>query len=430
MKLLKCLILYGSVASAWGQKKEPDTVELLTEYSLPDMVHAKSIPANWELQDSASFTEGRVILTPKEGSKGSMWLPAIKPATVLKDAFTLEWTFRSINFVGTSPGGLSFWVLNEEKLQNKALYNGPSNFNGMQVLVDNNGRLHDSIKAQLNDGTEAFSREKINVNTFASCLLNYQESAVPLTVRLTYDSKDDHFLKLQIDNRVCFQTRKVKFDLSKPFKFGVSAENSKGSPESFEILKMKLYNGVTQESLIPNSNAMSQPQVVAKVIDESTGKEKLISKEELDASKSKLTNYQLYKKLDNIEGKIIANDIKILEDKMSEIIRVQDGLNSYISHLNAILDRSKNADGDKTEANKDAFKDFFSVNEKLEALLDEQQKIREITRHGNSGTLGSQAIDQIAAKLLVWLVPLGLIMVILAYYTFKINQDIKKTKLL
>lgn len=404
--------------------EQSDDAKLNTALSLPDLISLNKIPSNWIAADSTSLKEGRIVLTPKRGSKGSLWQ---KDSFKLENSFTLEWTFRSVNFVGKTEGGLAFWLLAAAKDndKDKSFYNGPSKFDGLQLLVDNNGPLSSTVRAQLGDGNEPFTKNDVYDKTFASCLLGYQDSSVPSTIRLTYDRNDNHFLKLQVDNRVCFQTRKVQFPQGE-YRIGVTAENS-NTLESFEILKMRLYDDIIEDSLIPNVNAMGQPKMLTKIVDQDTGQEKLLEKELYDAQNEKITNYEIYKKLDKVEGKVLANDIHSLEVQLADISKTQEELLKYVAQLSQIIRSHGENGGVGGVVDKDNYKDFISMNEKLEKMLVEQEKIREAAKH--SGQVGPH-MDEIASKLAIWLFPLIVIMLIMAYYTFRIRQEIVKTKLL
>lgn len=407
----------------------------LTEYSIPNLLSDTSkLSKNWLIDGSTALKEGRFILTPTEKSKGSMWW---KNSFNDLAQFTVEWTFRSLNYQGKHSGGLAFWFLTEplNNYNDKSLFNGPSKFNGLQLLIDNNSPLQQSIHAQLNDNSQSFKQDStIYDKTFASCLMGYQDSSVPLTLRLTYDSNDNNLLKLQVDNRICFQTRKIKLE-PKHLQIGVTGDNV-NTNESFEILRMNFYNQVIEDSLIPNVNAMGQPKFLTKIIDEKTGTEKIVEKETIDANNKKLSNFELYKKMDRLEGKILANDINILNDKINDIIESQQKLFNHIESLTKLL-LSSNTNDDKDNKNSkninkdtDEFEDFIAMNTKLEHLLNEQSKIREATHKANELHQIGPSLDEIVAKLTVWLIPLIIIMCIMAYYTFKIRQEIIKTKLL
>lgn len=427
MKLLRtslALVASVYVASAHTDVKSDDS-KLNEALSLPNLISLSKIPSSWVPDDSTILEEGRVRLTPQRGTKGSLWE---KGNYRLEDSFTLEWTFRSVDYDGKSEGGLSFWFLNSNgrnDLKDKSLYNGPSKFDGLQLLVDNNGVLGSTMRAQLNDG-ETYTKQDIYDRTFASCLMGYQESSVPSTLRLTYDRSDNNLLKLQIDNKVCFQTRKIQFPVG-DYRIGVTADNA-NTPESFEILKMAVYDGPIEDSYLPNVRQMGQPRVLTQIIDNDTGEERVMEKEAYDIENDKVSNYELYKKLDRVEGKILANDINTLVERVDNLQKTQEELLQYLAQLThgATVGKGK-GESSTTNEDKSKYGDFMAINEKLEKMLVEQERIREANKlAGNSGS----HIDDIAGKLALWLLPLIFIMLVMAYYTFKIRQEIVKTKLL
>lgn len=455
MKLLDSVLLYSALSfkatNVWAHGVESDdhnkqTAVPLKDYSLPNLIsNGNTVPSNWEVNDDTKLEEGRFILTPKQNSKGSLWWKSNYNNNNNDDhfnGFTAEWTLRSLDYQGKHSGGLALWLVGDsDKIGNdKALFNGPSKFNGLQLLIDNNSPVSQSVHAQLNDGSLTLNNDnnKIYDHSFASCLMGYQDSSVPLTLRLSYDMENNHLLKLQVDNRVCFQTRKIKLNtlLNKGMKIGVTATNAE-TVEKFEVLQMKFFDKIIDEVLIPNVNAMSQPKMLTKIIDEKTGTEKIVDKEVLDSQNKQMSTFELYKKMDRLEGKIMANDINVLEDKINDILTVQHTLIKELSILASTLQnvggngnrRTGNAANDE-DNNNDQFKDFISMNEKLEKMLNEQTKIREATKISHEARNAGPQIDEIVSKLAIWLIPLIVIMCVMAYYTFKIRQEIVKTKLL
>jgi len=404
--------------------------------SLPELLSLQSIPANWISSDETTLEEGRIILTPKKQSKGSLWL---KSSVKLNKEFTIEWTVRSVNYEGTSTGGMSLWFISSDKMKDTSLYNGPGKFNGLQILVDNNGPLGQSIRGQLSDGSVVFKKEGIYDKSFGSCLMGYQGTSVPVTIRLSYSENlgrtSSNMLKLQVDNRVCFQTNKINFPRDAAsnnglYNVGVSADNG-NTVESFEVLKMNYYDTVTEEALIPNVKAMGQPRMIAKIIDQSTGEVKTVEKEVLDEQNDRTSNYELFQKIDKIEGKILANDIKHLQDKLEKITNNQMLMVEQMNRLLEKLNSGESTNGEKQSImDEESYKQFFSVNEKLEKLFQEREKVREVNQKEQSLQSNSVSSDEILKKLAVWLLPFAVLIVVLAYYTFQIRNELTKTKLL
>lgn len=438
--LLASSAVYAHGTDSHGSKTDKEKLDL--EYSLPELVKLNDkLPAHWRTSDATKLEAGRFILTPTKNSKGSLWL---KKSFNLETSFTIEWTFRDVGFEGDSKAAMAFWFVTgsseqeiDETLKDKSMVNGPSKFDGLMLHLDTNEVHGPSIRAQLNDKITAFTPEIVHENSFGSCLLAYQDSAVPTTARLTYDKDNKSMLKLQIDNRVCFQTFKVKLPQGL-YRFGVTAVNDNNA-ESFEILKMHAYNGVVEDSLIPNSNPMPQPKFVTKQIDKDTGKEKIVEQDIFDTKKgNSISTLDLYKKLDSVEGRLLANDISVLDKKLDELIGLEKEATDFILQMVGLLDiivkkRSEvfnQSDENKEQADaieKEKFKDFLSLNDKLESLYEEQIRIREATQKANSS---KQDVDTLLWKISLWIFPLIVIMLIMTYYTFKIRQEIIKTKLL
>lgn len=416
----------------WAHPLEKSDSDILnTDFSLSDLVQVSKLPSTWTTSDATRLEEGRILLTPKTNTKGSLWH---KQNYKLGEDLTIEWTFRSVNFLGKSEGGMAFWFIDSKSGKDVQLFNGPSKYDGLQILIENNGVLGSNLRAQLNDGSEKFSKENIYDKSFGSCLLAYQDSSVPLNVRLTYSARDNNILKLQVDNKVCFQTRKVKLPAGN-YRIGVTAENA-NTPESFEILKLQVYDGVTEDSLIPNVKAMDQPKLITKVVDQKTGKEELVEKSSLELSNEAGTidNYKIYEKLDKLEGKVLANDISELSKELEALALLEKQNSKKLDELTAILKSVISVIGSDKEGsvNMDSFQDFIKMDEKLEQLLKEQERVREATKNSilYAANGSGPHPDDIVAKLTMWLIPLVVIMMVMAYYTFKIRQDIVKTKLL
>lgn len=418
-----------------------ENFHLLNQYSLADILSLNEIPRdNWIVDGHTQLKEGRIVLTPDENSYGSLWLKPI-PINDVEASFTLQWTFRSINYIGPSNGGISFWLLmntGDEKGEDMDADLWPKKFNGLQILIDNSGPYGESVRVLLSDMAESIELADVDQHSFAQCLLGYQDASVPTTLRLSYNH-ENRLLKLQINNKICFQTQRVKLwdNNNNKVKIGVTANNygvnGVLNDESFEILQMKLFKGLTSETFIPNVKQMPQPKILQKNIKTN----EITVKDPMKSLYSDVNNYRLFKKLDHIEGRIIANDISDLIDKLDDIIRIQNSIIEYIIYLMKAYGHDNNNNNSNeisnlNEDNDDNIENFVLMNDKLQQLLDEQQKIRELTlKQHNAVGLSSIHADYIVTRLLqLWLIPLIVIMLIMGYYTFKIKQYVMSTKLL
>lgn len=391
------------------------------EFSMPELVRQTKLPPHWLLTGDAAFEEGRIVLTPREKSKGGVWH---KKSYEVAGDFTVEWTLRARGHNDKSAGGLAFWLLTENTGKDTGLYYGPSRFDGLQVLVDSNGPLREALTARLSDGSKPLTREDVHESTFGSCIVPYQDSDVPTTVRLSYDSART-LLKVQIDHNVCLQTRQVQLPQGN-YQIGITADNSV-TPEVFELLKFDLYNGLTAEATLPNAVSMPQPKLVLKSVDEETGEKHMKEMNTLELMASEFTNVDIYKKLDGLEGKLLANDIGEL---FTHVRKLQEAQRSQLQKLDMLLENIQRLTRTDSDGNPEySFEKFYQFDSKLEKMLKEQQQLKEATKQQALMQAGPH-VDDIVQKLLIWMIPLGLIMLVMAYYTFQIRQDIVKAKLL
>ncbi|KAL6939485.1 hypothetical protein ACO0RG_003326 [Hanseniaspora osmophila] len=436
-----------SSASKGSSSGHSDAELLNSVMSLPDLIKAKKNPPSYDFFQSATLEEGRIVLTPEPSTSGSIWT---KSSMAMPDAFTIEWVFRSVDFQGKTDGGLALWVT-DSQVTNPYLTSenvADFKFNGLMLYIDNNGPSGSSqIRGIVNDNNaKQFSTmQEFYDNEFGSCLLGgYQDSSVPITARLTYDnSGDTNFIKLQIDNRVCFQTRQISLAKGlnkKNLKIGASAQNGQNNEESFEILKLHYYEGVVQDSLIPNIRQMQQPKYVTKVVNQDTGDVTFVERKPGMLGDSELTLSAIYEKLNKIEGKVLANDVGIIYQEIENLVTINKQqskrIEALINALSSSTLASTSSSNDKNSASQsgnldmDNFKDFIKMDEKLEKLLAEQEKLREMTKLEKQTKLESHHFDDLFYKLLLWISPLVIVMMVMAYYTFRIKQEIVKTKLL
>lgn len=428
---------------------------ILDNFSLPDMIKLIDLPSDWQLRNDAVLQDGRIILTPKAKNKGQLWLPTLTVNGLLKNdkshnvhsnndgAFTIEWVFRSINFNDISSSSLNFYMILDDNFDanDNSLANGPNKFNGLSLIVKNSGKFADSISAIINNMDHRVTLDSVDQMAFTQCLLNYQESAVPITLRLSYNPSDNHLLKLQVDNKVCFQTRKIKFwdplnadQLQRKIKFGVTADNVE-TTENFEILRVKLFNGLSDATQIPNVKQLPQPIIITKFVDQDTGEESTEMKDQFALKNKDLNNYQLWKKLDLIEGKLLSNDINLMIDKLDKLNQYQNTLLEYLVELsNGLIHDLKKNDKARNDGEPDSiseFKSFTKINDKLSQLLVEQEKIRDLHKKTNkSKDSNHYSPHQVVKFLLLWITPFLLLLFIMGYHTFKIKQELSNIKLL
>ncbi|KAH3666727.1 hypothetical protein WICMUC_005544 [Wickerhamomyces mucosus] len=235
--------------------------------SLPDLTKLDYIDSlsitDWELLGDGQFLDGRLILTPQINTKSSL---INKNLFENSHTWTFELIFRSLNGMGKTSSGLSIKLLNDDNQfnlnSNDFLFGGQ--FDGINLVVDSNSLKSSSIHFFINDGSISLnSDDEIYNKSIGSCLINYQDSQVPNTLRIVYDQ--NNFLIVQINNKICLKTSQI--DLSNIQNFKIQIDSiTKEILEQFEILKLKFYRGLIDEVLTNLNKFADQPKIVKKFV--------------------------------------------------------------------------------------------------------------------------------------------------------------------
>lgn len=450
------IVLLSFLSSGHGNTQsttdDDDFKHLNNLYSLPDLLANEKLANNKDkglpnyIFENTELLDGRVILNYNEKNGGIM----SKSGKHFKqsDSFAVEYTIRNLANLADKPKDESLFdsndnfafflandinkindvIINEENINNVA-------FNGILLYLDSKDKFGGELKFIMNDGSKKYSSmDDFYKQSIGSCLVNYYEdSSIPITVRLNYDASQ-HLLNVQVDNKICLQTRSVNlnaFDDGKTFKIATTSSGLTKSNSKFEILKLNFFDSLIQDSYLPNIKAMPQPKILNKIVNKDTGD---VTYEEFDKlSDTDITLLKLYKKLNTIEGKVIANDNIDLYKKVERLEDLSIKQYKQIEKLMSLLEvlASSNKDG-SSSLDKSEFKDIIGMNEKLEKLLVEQQEWKS-THQYNSKPNNSDTkihVDEIIFRLLLWLSPLGVIMLVMVYFTFSIKREIGKQKLL
>lgn len=220
--------------------------------SLPNLftVSSANEMEGWEVSGSLKLDAGRLAF---EQGLGALW--SKQPLANSMDEWVIEAVFRNSESVETADhsfvdsNGLSFWLLQAQNTpsfkQDKSNFGGPAVFDGFQFLVNNKEKP--GLKLFSGDGTRHIPNQLDN--TLGTCLFNYLDSMVPFTLRISYSAKHKWF-KVQIDNNLCFKTDAISFkNLEQDFDFGVTGSVDGNSKEYWEILKMSVYNELTEDAI-------------------------------------------------------------------------------------------------------------------------------------------------------------------------------------
>lgn len=220
-------------------------------FSLPNLLDVKSVSDlenAWTLQGTMELEAGRLVVNR---NLGSIW--AHQSLENSKDEWTIEVVFRNSEQVEVDDhlyfdtNGFAFWLLDGSGLMlNDFLnYGGPKRFDGFQFLINNEERR--GLKIFANDG----HKDAVNALDAAlgGCAINYLDSMVPFTLRVSYSAKTNWF-KVQIDNNLCFKTESLTFaNIPKDLRLGVSASTDEKSKEYWEVLKLNIYPFLTENAI-------------------------------------------------------------------------------------------------------------------------------------------------------------------------------------
>ena len=458
VSLLASVITAHASTSGHSQGSEEDDFKYLNNiYSLPDflsndkLVNIKDAGLPNYAFLNTELNNGRIILNYNDLEGGILSKTGKKIST--DDSFSLEYTVRNLAKPGSEPkeegalfkseDNLALFLANDLDDLQKLVINsktiGNLKFHGLMLYLDAKDKYGGELRFLLNDGTTKYnSLQDLYDQSIGSCLINYYEdSSIPITIRLNYDATD-HLLSVQVDNKICLQTRSVtlaSFDDGKAYKMGITSSGLDTSNSNFELLKLNFFDKLIKSAYLPNIKAMPQPKLVTKIINKDTGD---VSFEEVDKlSEADITLLKLYKKLNTIEGKVIANDNVDLYSKVDRLEEINILQSRRIEKLYTILETLlantgvNNKEGDNI-MDKTEFKDIIGMNEKLEKLLEEQQTWKANNQYNVKNTSDNTKIhvDDIIFRLLLWLSPLGVIMLVMVYFTFSIKREIGKQKLL
>ncbi|KAI9675344.1 MAG: hypothetical protein M1817_001248 [Caeruleum heppii] len=208
--------------------------------------HIEGIP------QEAQILSDRVILTPPYpgNRRASLWADNSMPYP--------EWT-ADFEFRATGPdrggGNLQIWYAKDgpSAIGTSSIYT-VGQFDGLVLVVDTYGGRGGTIRAFLNDGTTDFkSHHSIDSLSFGHCDYPYRNLGRLTRLQL---KQTDKLFQVNVDDKLCFQTEKVK--LPSAYKFGISAASAE-TPDSFEVYKFLVHSASTFSSPPPESHPDEHP---------------------------------------------------------------------------------------------------------------------------------------------------------------------------
>ncbi|KAM9938125.1 hypothetical protein OXX80_002353 [Metschnikowia pulcherrima] len=432
-----------------------------SRFSLPNLLKVDDVAdlySDWDIRGTMELEAGRLLV--KEGS-GSVW--ARQPLANSKNEWTIDLVFRNSeqedvddhSFFDTN--GLSFWLLDGSIPEDTSNFGGPKRFDGLQFLMNN--KEYRGLKIFANDGT----KDVVNAeaNALGGCAVNYLDSMVPFTMRVSYSAARNWF-KVQIDNNLCFSTDALSFDdISGKLTLGVSASTNPVSKEYWEVLKMDIYDKLSEdarddhgvasgaaqkvvtmtqtETTRPTNPPQKRPSLMEKIMNQ----ERNAAPQNLDKFDSSLA--EIASKLSLVEEAVNAFDATKLIDlseAISGIKQIQSSQSSVLSELKSTYENFESLLAshyrEMTESvrtlNQEVVDEIrrhraevHSVSGKVDLLMNNHKEIQ-----GQYQTLDTRSSEsELFSTIVKWvLIPLivGIVAVIVVVYRLK--KDIKHSKLL
>lgn len=397
-------------------------------------------------------------MTPKSNSVGALKNPIAMPY----DSWTLETIFRAPGKKSTNGGGA--FALKYTKETTDDVYQA---FDGLNVVVDSESALGGAVHVYLSDGSEALEtikKEERYEKALGSCLLTYDDSDVPNTLRIAYYSDK---LVVQINNRVCLKTSKVK--LPSNYKVSVNAASGSGN-ERFELLKLKTYSGVISEILDNDGLSAPQPQVVTEFVQlDNDGEvvDKKVVKQEpetathhseptthnikfdsqiLHAIESiQKSNDELVENFSSMQSKLLAMssgsdngkvDFSYLEEQNKKLKQISNQVSQLSTKLDDVSSRLTTLE---SNTRLELSKVVGSVNElsakNIEQLRDNEHSVTELSKKIDFLILSEKdrakltPVTDVVHGLKLLIIPVLAVSVALCFFAYRLRHDIK-TKLL
>ncbi|KAF3938335.1 hypothetical protein ABW19_dt0210094 [Dactylella cylindrospora] len=192
----------------------------------------QTIP-NFIVVGNPQILSDRVILTPPA--------PGNQRAAIWSDHsnHNEDWELH-VPFRASGPeragGSLTFWyTLRGASTTGTSTIYTAKPFEGFALVVDSSEGTG-KIRGFLNDGSTDYSiHHHPQSLAFGQCDVAYRNLGRPSDLKILY--KADHGIKVELDDRLCFESDKVS--LPKNYRFGVSAASAE-NPDSFEIFGLKV----------------------------------------------------------------------------------------------------------------------------------------------------------------------------------------------
>ncbi|KAG7694263.1 hypothetical protein KL951_004141 [Ogataea haglerorum] len=416
--------------------------------------------------------EGRVILTPapsisqkdsQQITNGAVW----SKNKISSASFSLQLTFRSVGAFGFTGAGLSLWLLDQDPGSDISNFGGPSQFSGLQILLDANEQdLGPVFRVYVNDGSR-----KINLaqDYLGAYTYSFQDSQVPSTLKLGYENRK---LKITCDNKLLFETDSINLDpYLKNMRVGISAASLRDvkKAEQFEILMFKFFDKVIEslkveasETLVAKHHELEQRQARQAQLaeDNKRTRERQSSRSAPVPPRPESAEYDLLAGLDEVKTILTHQTApQVLQKQLFDVTKSIKMMNEKNSVYNTQMEKSYDTLLKQTEelnAKYEALRQLITRQNQLLELVDERfvtfnsyfqgqsqnhesinDKLKQLQEFYAKGSRPSDYESEFESKLNKFMsavrlimMPVLVLLIIMTLLVYKLRNDIKHAKVL
>ncbi|KAG7730344.1 hypothetical protein KL933_000139 [Ogataea haglerorum] len=416
--------------------------------------------------------EGRVILTPapsisqkdsQQITNGAVW----SKNKISSASFSLQLTFRSVGAFGFTGAGLSLWLLDQDPGSDISNFGGPSQFSGLQILLDANEQdLGPVYRVYVNDGSR-----KINLaqDYLGAYTYSFQDSQVPSTLKLGYENRK---LKITCDNKLLFETDSINLDpYLKNMRVGISAASLRDvkKAEQFEILMFKFFDKVIEslkveasETLVAKHHELEQRQARQAQLaeDNKRTRERQSSRSAPVPPRPESAEYDLLAGLDEVKTILTHQTApQVLQKQLFDVTKSIKMMNEKNSVYNTQMEKSYDTLLKQTEelnAKYEALRQLITRQNQLLELVDERfvtfnsyfqgqsqkhesinDKLKQLQEFYAKGSRPSDYESEFESKLNKFMsavrlimMPVLVLLIIMTLLVYKLRNDIKHAKVL
>ncbi|KAG7751436.1 hypothetical protein KL912_000569 [Ogataea haglerorum] len=416
--------------------------------------------------------EGRVILTPapsisqkdsQQITNGAVW----SKNKISSASFSLQLTFRSVGAFGFTGAGLSLWLLDQDPGSDISNFGGPSQFSGLQILLDANEQdLGPVFRVYVNEGSR-----KINLaqDYLGAYTYSFQDSQVPSTLKLGYENRK---LKITCDNKLLFETDSINLDpYLKNMRVGISATSLRDvkKAEQFEILMFKFFDKVIEslkveasETLVAKHHELEQRQARQAQLaeDNKRTRERQSSRNAPVPPRPESAEYDLLAGLDEVKTILTHQTApQVLQKQLFDVTKSIKMMNEKNSVYNTQMEKSYDTLLKQTEelnAKYEALRQLITRQNQLLELVDERfvtfnsyfqgqsqkhesinDKLKQLQEFYAKGSRPSDYESEFESKLNKFMsavrlimMPVLVLLIIMTLLVYKLRNDIKHAKVL